>query len=108
MAILAYIGILWVVTLLAAPKTSRFARFHANQGLVLFLAEIAYGVVWGIVNAALLGALVWSAPAVAAILTLLFSLVWLAAPVLAIVGIVNAAQGRFKPLPVIGGITILR
>lgn len=42
MAVLAYIGILFLIPLLAAPN-SRFARFHANQGLVLFLAEVVLG-----------------------------------------------------------------
>ena len=38
--ILSYIGILWIVGL-AAGKTP-FAKFHANQGLVLFLACLLY------------------------------------------------------------------
>ena len=37
--ILAYLGILCLIPLLAA-KDSRFARYHANQGLVLFLGAI--------------------------------------------------------------------
>ena len=37
--ILSYIGILWIVGL-AAGKTP-FAKFHANQGLVLFLADFS-------------------------------------------------------------------
>jgi hypothetical protein len=36
------------VSVIAAPKNSPLARFHANQGLVLFLASIAYGVVYGV------------------------------------------------------------
>jgi len=36
-AVLAYIGILFLVPLLAAPQ-SRFARYHTNQGIVLFLS----------------------------------------------------------------------
>lgn len=35
--ILAYIGILFLVPLFAA-KDSQYARFHTNQGLVLFIA----------------------------------------------------------------------
>src|SRR3954470_1008619 len=38
-AILAYLGPLFLVPLLAAPN-SKFARYHANQGLVLFLATV--------------------------------------------------------------------
>ena len=40
-AILAYIGFLVLVPLIAVPK-SKFARFHANQGLVLLIGEVAY------------------------------------------------------------------
>jgi hypothetical protein len=38
-AVLAYIGILFLVPLLAAPQ-SRFARYHTNQGIVLFLSVL--------------------------------------------------------------------
>ncbi len=47
MSVLAYIGILFLIPLLACPN-SRFARYHTNQGLVLFLLELAIGVVTGI------------------------------------------------------------
>ena len=47
MSVLAYIGILFLIPLLACPN-SRFARYHTNQGLVLFLLEVAIGVVTGI------------------------------------------------------------
>ena len=38
MGVLAYLGLLVLVPLLAA-KDSKFARFHSNQGLVLLIAE---------------------------------------------------------------------
>lgn len=38
MAVLAYIGFLFLIPLLAAPQ-SKFARFHTNQGLVLFIVD---------------------------------------------------------------------
>ena len=47
MSVLAYIGILFLIPLLACPN-SRFARYHTNQGLVLFLLELAIGVVTSI------------------------------------------------------------
>ena len=39
MAILAYIGILVLIPIFAA-KESKFARFHANQGLVLLIIMV--------------------------------------------------------------------
>ena len=38
MAILAYLGILVIIPI-AAAKNSKFATYHANQGLILLIAE---------------------------------------------------------------------
>ena len=40
MALLAYLGLLFLVPMFAAPN-SKFARYHTNQGLVLCLAAVA-------------------------------------------------------------------
>ena len=42
-AAFSYLGILVIVPLFCA-KESKFARFHANQGLVLFVMSVAYSV----------------------------------------------------------------
>ncbi|MES2461441.1 MAG: hypothetical protein V4671_12735 [Armatimonadota bacterium] len=86
-AILAYLGILFLVPMLAA-KESPFAMYHANQGLVLFLFAIALGVITMIPVVGIIG--------------------WVAHIVLMILGIINAANGQMKPLPLIGGITLLK
>ena len=90
MALLAYLGFLFLIPLLAAPN-SRFARYHANQGLVLFILEAITSVIsfipFGWIISGILG---------------IFGLV------LTIIGIVNAANGQAKQLPLIGGITILK
>jgi uncharacterized membrane protein len=100
MAVLAYIGILVLVPLLAA-KDSPFARYHANQGLVLFLAEIVLGIFGNILSLSLALSGLW-------FLLMLMPLLWLATLVLAIIGIVNAVNGEMKPLPVIGGIKLFK
>ena len=97
MSVLAYIGILFLIPLLACPN-SRFARYHTNQGLVLFLLELAIGVVTSIfafipVIGPIIGGLI---SAVGGIFTLV------------IMGIINAAQGQAKELPLIGKITLLK
>ncbi|MDR3339004.1 MAG: DUF4870 domain-containing protein [Candidatus Symbiothrix sp.] len=89
LAILAYFGILFLIPLLAA-KDSPFARFHANQGLNLFILWIAAYIVVTI--------LVIIVHALALILNLLFLVVL----ILAILGIINAAKGEMKELPLIG------
>ena len=91
MAVLAYFGILVLIPIFAA-KESKFARFHANQGLVLWLAEIASSVV-GIV------------PFIGGILSGICSIFLL---VVAIIGIVNAATGKAKELPIIGKISLIK
>ena len=103
MAILAYFGPLVLIPIFAA-KESPFARYHANQGLVLAIACIAFSIVCGILSA-ILAVISWR---LAFIGTLLLSLVGLVFTVLAIIGIVNAAQGRKRELPIIGGIRILK
>jgi uncharacterized membrane protein len=95
--ILAYIGILWLVPLLAA-KDSPFARYHTNQGLVLFLSSCAAWIAMVVLDLVLI-----FIPVLGVILiTLLHAALLLSILVLAIIGIVNAANGICKPLPVIG------
>lgn len=99
MSVLAYIGFLFLVPLLACPN-SKFARYHTNQGLVLFLLEFALGVVTGILGIIPIAGLIIGGllSAVGGIFTL----------VLMIMGIINAAQGQAKELPLIGKITLLK
>ncbi|MFH1425871.1 MAG: DUF4870 domain-containing protein [Candidatus Kerfeldbacteria bacterium] len=87
MAVLAYIGILVLVPLLAA-KDSKFAQYHAKQGLALFIAEVVIGLV-GIIP--FIG---W----------LVMFVGFLACLVLAIMGIMNALNGKEKELPLLGPI----
>jgi uncharacterized membrane protein len=102
MAILAYLGILVLVPILAA-KESPFARFHANQGLVLLITSIAYSIA------------VWIITGVLAVISLrltligmLLSLVSFVFVVLMIIGIINAVKGEAKELPIIGKYSILK
>ncbi|HHX30353.1 MAG TPA: zinc ribbon domain-containing protein [Clostridiaceae bacterium] len=106
MGVLSYLGILVLIPLFAA-KESKFARFHANQGLILL---ILYGIL--MVFRILLGA-IWRVryfyvsiahPGVTW-LTLLLSLPLLA---LSIIGIVNVVNGRAKELPVVGKFKLIK
>lgn len=98
MGILAYIGILVLIPLLAAPK-SKFARYHSNQGLILLIIELISVVVFS-----LLGLI----PYVGIVFSIIGWLVDLLCFVLLILGIVNAAQGKAKALPLIGKFNILK
>lgn len=102
MAILAYLGILVLIPLFAA-KESKFARYHTNQGLVLCISEIAYGIAYSILTGIIL-AISWRLY----FLTSIIGLIGFVFLVLLIIGITNAANGRAKELPVIGKIKLLK
>ncbi|MCL1925825.1 MAG: hypothetical protein FWF95_01635 [Syntrophorhabdaceae bacterium] len=99
MAIIGYIvPILFFIPLVTDGKNSPFAKFHANQQLLLFICYIAIGIainiLFGIIR-----------------LYLIFSLGHLCSLglfVLAIVWAISASRGEMKPLPVIGGIEIIK
>lgn len=100
--ILAYIGFLFLVPLLAGK--SQFARFHANQGLVLFIADIVLGVMIGI-TAGVLGLLGTIGTVLGSIVS---GVLGLCIFIMMIMGIINAANGEMKPLPIIGGIKLIK
>jgi len=102
MAVIAYI--LFFVPLLAgAHKTSPFVRFHTNQGTILFILAVAWGVAESILHAILrvvfLNAFTWG---VYGPLNTILSALWLVPTALCVLGIVNAVNGKTEPLPVIG------
>ena len=91
MAVLAYLGILFLVPLFAA-KDSKFAQFHTNQGIILAILSLAN-----------------------CVLLLIPFLGWIAAPLiglcltaLTILGIVNVCTGKAQELPIIGKYKILK
>lgn len=91
LALFAYLGILFLVPLIAA-KGSKYARFHTNQGLVLFICEciINFLSIW-------MSWLGWA-----------FKILNVIVIVLAVLGIINAVSGKAKELPLIGKIRILK
>lgn len=89
-AIVGYLGILFLVPLLAAPN-DKFAQYHARQGMVLFIAEVILWIVAWLLMLVTFGFGVFFMPVVS-----ILAIIW------SILGIVNAANGEMKPLPVIG------
>lgn len=85
MALLAYLGILVLIPLFA-KKDSPYAQFHAKQGLVLFLAWIAVGVI------SVIPFLGWVVGPICGLILFVFL----------IMGIVNSLGGKAKYLPWIG------
>ena len=90
MAILAYFGILVLIPILAA-KDSKFARFHANQGLLLCIAMFGW-IIADSVLTALLRAILWRGLGLWSIYSLcgtVLNLVYIVFTVLAVIGIIN-------------------
>lgn len=92
MAILAYIGILVIIPLVT-NKDDQFVKFHSKQGLVLLIIEI---VIWAF------SSFFFMVPFLGFFIGQLFWLVWLGVVALIIIGIMNAANGQMKELPIIG------
>ena len=103
LAILAYFGILFLIPLFATKKGS-FARYHANQSLVLFI----FMVVFNVLSTVLGNILVNISPLLTLVVTGVFSVLVLVLCVFALIGIIHAAKGQRKPVPIIGGITIIK
>lgn len=95
MGVLAYLSWLVLIPLFAAPK-SKFARFHANQGIVLAITEI----IWWIITVIIAN--------IIPILSSILGLVNILFLILAIIGIINAVNGKAKELPIVGKFRILK
>lgn len=91
MAILAYF--IFFIPMLTEAKESKFAMFHANQSLVVLLAGIGVSIIGTII------------PFIGWFLLLPLGLLFIT--VVWIMGIINAAGGKMKEIPLIGGIHIL-
>lgn len=107
MAVLAYVGILVLIPILAA-KESKFARFHANQGLILLITGVAFSIFVPVVIKIVAFISYVLAGIVGIALGIALVLAWLLLFVLAIIGIINAVKGEFKQLPLIGQFQILK
>ncbi len=78
---------------LITARDSKFAMFHANQSLVLFLVSIISSIIGGFVP--IIG---W---VFVIFIPIFVFILWL-------MGIIAAASGKMKELPLIGGIKILK
>lgn len=90
MAGLSYL--LFFLPLIVCPD-SKYAKFHANQGLILLIVAIVGNVILGII------------PVIGWMLMPIFGLGVLA---LGIMGLINGFGGKAKMLPLIGKFTILK
>lgn len=90
--VVAAIGYLWILCLvpLLAKKDSKFAQHHGKQGLVLTVVSVIMWVVGFIL--AFIPVIGW---------IILFAC-WITIIVLAVLGIINALNGNFWEMPILG------
>lgn len=98
MGILAYIGFLVLVPLLAAPQ-SKFARYNSSQGLVLFIGELASSVVFGVLG---------MIPVIGIVFRIIMWILDIAFFGLSVLGIINVASNKAVDLPVAGQIKLIK
>lgn len=102
----SYISILFFLPLVACPE-SRFGKFHANQALILLIASAIIGTAGSVITQ-----IWWALPLIPDFIktivgSVLGFVLW-AAPVAGMVfGIVTAAQGNAKELPLIGKFNLI-
>lgn len=89
-ACLSYIGILVLIPLLLA-KDSRFAQYHANQGLLLLIIDVLLGIL-----------------SIIPVVNIFAGIIGVVVFVFCIIGIVAALKGEAKELPIIGKYRILK
>lgn len=99
---IAYLGPLFIVSYLAA-NNSKFVKFHAAQGMALFLAALAVRIVLGL----LIGLFVTGTGSAFMMggsggFALVMFIVNIVALGLAIMGIVKAVQAELWEMPVLG------
>lgn len=109
-AICAYFGLLWLVPLLTA-KHSPFAKFHTNQAILVFIVSVIVNIITGIFRTIFtnLAWNFWDAYGFFMFVAGIFTVIGLVIPIaLSIVGIVFAAQGKIKEIPVLGQFHLLK
>lgn len=109
MAIFSYLGILVFIPILTTKK-SKFVRFHANQGLILFIALVGWWLI-EYVLVSILNSILWQGMSVWGVYSffiMILNLVYIIFLVFAIWGIMNVLNAKTKELPIIGKLVILK
>ncbi len=87
--------ILFFLPMVMDMKNNDFAMYHANQQLNLLLFWVIGNIVSWILMFILIGFLLWA-------------IIWIFGVILVIMGIINVVNEEKKPLPLIGGISLLK
>ncbi len=101
MALISYIGPLCLIPLFITKKKDDFLRFHLQQGLLLFLIEVAVWFFFGVLFGSSSG-WGWQGWGAFGITGTIYSVASLGLLVLSLIGILNVINGEKKELPLIG------
>ncbi len=89
---LSYLGILVIVPILVDPH-NEYIKFHVRQGIAILLLELGW---------IILDLILEFIPIIKYLAGILNFFIWLGFLAISIVGLINALQGEWKKLPVIG------
>lgn len=96
LAVVGYIvPFLFFIPLLTEAKDNKFARYHANQQLLLLLFWIVSQIIASLLTFILIG-------------MLLYPVIYIAGIIFMVMGIINALNGEMKPLPVLGKYELIK
>jgi uncharacterized membrane protein len=97
-AVICYLPPLLFIVSLIAARQSKFAMYHCNQALVLTIAAFAFSIINMI-----LGMVLVFIPVLGWMIMMVLHLgLFFGCLALVVMGLINAANGVCKPLPVIG------
>ena len=99
LAALSYLGILILAPAIAGKNASnpKFVRLHLKQGIVLLIATFVYNMIYRIITG-------FCDDGTLLFVSVVGSIGSIALCVIQIIGIINAAKGRYKELPIIGSL----
>lgn len=109
---LSYMGPLVFIPMFVR-KDSKYTQFHVRQGFTLFAIYVAYWILNILLNLIKVETTksLWGIPYTVKVtpwpITVILALIGIFFAVLSIIGIINAATGKAKKLPLIGNIDVL-
>lgn len=95
---LSYLGILFFLPLVACPD-SMFGKFHANQALIIFIAEAVVSIAGTALR--FMPFTGWSSAIIGTVGGLICG-------IFALMGLIFAFQGKAMEMPIIGSIKIIK
>ena len=95
---ISYLSILFLIPLFCR-KNSKFARYHASQGLTLFALQAVLAFLSGILSIL---------PFIGGVCFVICEIGIAFTVALSVIGILSTCMGQAKELPVIGGIRFLK